>query len=325
MEWEGVWAEETIEMFEHVYGPVPSRRLGRSLGVSPIPSKTCNYSCVYCQLGRTDQMLNERRDFYSPDEILDEIMEAVKEKKEEIDYITFVGEGEPTLYKSLGYLIEETKRKTSIPVAVITNGSLLSRNDVRDDLENVDVLLPSLDASEEETFLKINRPHRGIKFEEMLNGLIEFSRKRKGQLWAEVMLVKGVNDSEKELSGISKILRKVKVDRVYVNVPIRPPAEKWVEVPSDEALVRAHEILGSYVVNEYEMGDFQVGSGDPYEEIIHICERHPMRSDQIENLSKRFSIPFEEMLSQLERDPRVKEIEYRGKKFFLAKEQRRAR
>ncbi len=303
---------------KYVYGPVPSRRLGRSLGVNVIPSKTCNYSCIYCQLGRTDRMTNERRNFFPPEDIFLEIEKSVIENNEDIDYVTFVGEGEPTLCSSLGYLIDKTKA-LSVPVAVITNGSLFYRQDVREELKNVDVVLPSLDVANEEKFIKVNRPHKEVKFNEMVNGLIEFSKIRKGQLWIEVMLVKGVNDTEEELEGIAKILEKVNPDRVYVNVPIRPPAEKWVEIPNDETLIKAHEILKSYVVSGYETNDFHLGNGSVYEEIIQIAARHPLREEQLKNLAQRFSFSLKEILDKLEKDPHVKIIEYRGKRFFLVK------
>ena len=306
--------------YKHVYGPVPSRRLGKSLGVSPIPSKTCNYSCVYCQLGRTDHMTNLRQDFYDPQEILNEILDAVKNNPSGIDYVTFVGEGEPTLCKSLGYLIRETKLRTKLPVAVITNGSLLYMEDVRNDLKDADVVLPSLDADDKETFKKINRPQGEIDFNKMMEGLKVFSKVRNGQLWVEVMLVKGINDGEKHLKGIAGILKEINPDRVYVNVPIRPPAEKWVEIPGEESLVKAHEILHSYVISGYEEGEFHID--DPsklYDEIIKICERHPMREEQIKELAKKFGFSEEEMILKVKNNPAVKIIVYHGKRFFLVK------
>ncbi|MCL4408348.1 MAG: radical SAM protein, partial [Thermotogae bacterium] len=174
-------------------------------------------------MGRTDHFTNVRKDFFDPQEILKEIFQSVEENRSRIDYITFVGEGEPTLCKSIGYLIDQTKL-THLPVAVITNGALLYDEDVRMDLRNADVVLPSLDAGDEETFLKINRPNKEIKFERMVEGLKQFSKIRKGQLWIEVMLVKGLNDSEEEITKIKDILKDVNPDRVYINVPIRPPA-----------------------------------------------------------------------------------------------------
>ncbi len=303
---------------KYVYGPVPSRRLGRSLGVSPIPSKTCNYSCVYCQLGRTDHFTNLRKDFFDPHEILKEIFKSVEENRSQIDYITFVGEGEPTLCKSIGYLIDQAKL-TSLPVAVITNGALLYDEDVRMDLRNADVVLPSLDAGDEQTFLKINRPNKEIKFERMVEGLKQFSKIRKGQLWIEVMLVKGLNDSEEEITKIKNILKDVNPDRVYINVPIRPPAEPWVEIPDEESIAKAHEILESYVISGYETGEFNVDPDHLYDEILKICERHPLREDQIKGICLKFNIGPDEIISKMRNDKSVKEILYHEKRFFVVK------
>ncbi len=304
---------------KYVYGPVPSRRLGRSLGVSPIPSKTCNYSCVYCQLGRTDHFTNTRKDFFDPEEILKEIFQSVSENKSGIDYITFVGEGEPTLCKSLGYLINQAK-STHLPVAVITNGALLYDKDVRIDLKNADVVLPSLDAGCQETFTRINRPYKGINFEMMIDGLKKFSEMRNGQLWIEIMLVKNLNDSEEEILKIESILKEVNPDRIYINVPIRPPAESWVEIPDEESIAKAHEILKSYVISGYEMGEFNISDGTKlYDEVLKICERHPMREDQIKDICLKFGIDPNEVISKMKNDRNVKEIVYHEKHFFVVK------
>ncbi len=222
-------------MMSIVYGPVPSRRLGRSLGVSPIPFKTCNYSCVYCQLGRTTHMTIQRKDFFPPEELLNEIKRAIEaensHRHSEIDFVTFVGEGEPTLCKSLGWLIRKTKEIADIPIAVDTNGSLLYRKDVRDDISQADVVMPSLDAGTAETFRKINRPHRGIVFEAVVEGMGKFRQEYDGEIWVEVMLVKGLNDSEEELEAIKSRLSPLEPNRTYINVPIRPPAEPWAVSP----------------------------------------------------------------------------------------------
>ena len=153
---------------KYVYGPVPSRRLGRSLGIDPIPSKTCNFQCIYCQLGKTTNITNERRDFYGKEEIYKEMEESINQNKEKFDYITFVGSGEPTLCKSLGKLILKAQELSKKPICVITNGSLLYRDDVQDELLFSDVVLPTLDAGDEKLFIKINRPHPSIKYEKII-------------------------------------------------------------------------------------------------------------------------------------------------------------
>lgn len=278
------------EKQKFTYGPVPSRRLGRSLGVSPIPAKTCTYTCVYCQLGRTTNLISARQSFYKKEDILDEILARGKDSR--FDYVTFVGDGEPTLCKDLGWLIEETKKNLQAQTSVITNGSLLSREDVRSDLKHADVVMPTLDAGNEKTFRAVNRPHRGITFDAMLRGLIDFRHEYSGQIWLEVMLVKDVNDSEQELLGLGKAVDMVAPDRVYVVTPIRPPAESWVEPPSPETIIMAQELIGKAIpMVGRESGQF--GSrefGDARQAILEIGSRHPLRQDQANEIEGTFGI-----------------------------------
>jgi len=239
------------------YGPVPSRRLGRSIGVSPIPPKTCSYSCVYCQLGRTNHLQLERESFYPKEEILDDIRKVIE--KSPADYITFVGDGEPTLCKDLGWLIHESKKEFSLPIAVITNGSLLYREDVRNDLKESDVVLPTLDAGTHEVFKKINRPHKNITFEKMLHGLIDFRKEYSGKIWLEVMLVKDLNDTKVALNSTKMAIEEISPDRIYIATPIRPPAESWVEPTIPDRILLAQKILGeSWDITGRESGEFGV-------------------------------------------------------------------
>jgi len=272
--------EEQLENYRFTYGPVPSRRLSRSLGVSPIPAKICSYTCVYCQLGRTTDLTSTRHSFYPREDILAEILG--RGKGTPFDYITFVGDGEPTLCEDLGWLIEETKKNLQARTAVITNGSMLFRNDVRLDLKHADVVMPTLDAGNEKTFRAVNRPHRSITFDTMLQGLIDFRHEYSGQMWLEVMLVKGVNDNEKELQSIGKAVDTVAPDRVYVVTPIRPPAESWVEPPTPETILMAQELIGKAIpIVGRESGQFELEElGDARQAILEIGSRHPLRHDQ---------------------------------------------
>jgi len=313
-----------------VYGPVPSRRLGRSLGVNPIPLKTCNYSCVYCQLGRATQMTNQRRDFFPPEEILNEIkgVMEVKSGRGEIDFVTFIGEGEPTLCKSIGWLIRETKAIADIPIAVDTNGSLLYREDVRNDLSQADVVMPSLDAGTAKTFRRINRPYRGIGFEAVVEGMEKFRQEYDGEIWLEVMLVKGINDSEEELEAIKSRLEKIEPNRIYINVPIRPPAESWAVPPDTEAITLAHTILGDGNVVDIaaeEAGEFYiVGFTNPKDAILAIIRRHPMREEQvIETLNKFELRDVHDDLRRMEESGKIKKVKYREKVFWLTVEGKR--
>jgi wyosine [tRNA(Phe)-imidazoG37] synthetase (radical SAM superfamily) len=220
-----------------------SRRLGRSLGVDVVPLKTCNYSCVYCELGETTNKINERLSFFPKRDILNDVM-RVLDGGMEIDHITFAGDGEPALCKDLGWLIEKIKEITDIPVVVITNGSLLGREDVREDLANADIVIPSLDAADVETFRQINRPCRGLEIDEIVDGLVDFRKSYRGTLYVEVMLVKNFNDSVKALQKIRDAIRRIKPDGVYVLTPVRPTATP-VEPADWEAISKACKIIGS--------------------------------------------------------------------------------
>jgi len=303
-----------------VYGPVPSRRLGQSLGVDPIPFKTCNYNCVYCQLGRTKPLSHERRDFYPPQQILAQVQGALKSHKPgEIDYITFVGQGEPTLCASLGWLIREVKKMIDIPVAVITNGSLLYRADVREELTAADVVMPTLDAADQEIFRRINRPWPKLRISEIIEGMATFREIFDGQLWVEVMLVKGLNDDEQTLLAIRDALSHIHPDKIHINVPIRPPAEAWVEIPDDEAIQWATAILGeaAEIVAPYE-GTFDLSGFTNIEDAVEaIIRRHPMRERRlVETLSKFAPNDVNAALARLESSGRARRRMYRGEAFW---------
>ncbi|HHE08223.1 MAG TPA: radical SAM protein, partial [Chlorobaculum parvum] len=197
----------------YVFGPVSSKRLGQSLGVDLLPSKSCTWNCIYCQLGRTKEYVTERREFYPKEEILAEILETVASGKP-IDWITFVGSGETTLYKGLGWLISEVKKATEIPVAVITNGSLLYLSEVRRELLEADAVLPSLNAGSAELFERIDRPAPGFTFERHVEGLRLFRQEYRGKLWIEAMLIKGVNDSDEAFGELAAVLSEIKPDMI---------------------------------------------------------------------------------------------------------------
>jgi wyosine [tRNA(Phe)-imidazoG37] synthetase (radical SAM superfamily) len=271
----------------HAYGHVPSRRLGRSLGVSPIPPKTCSYNCIYCQLGRTHRQQISRESFYPGEEILNDVQKVIDTSK--TDYITFAGDGEPALCKDIGWLIHQCKKNWQIPVAVITNASLLFMKDVRQDLNESDVVLSKLDAGSEDVFRKLNRPHNSIGFKDMLKGYIDFRQEYPGKIWLEVMLVAGLNDSDASLIDIKKAIERIKPDKIYISVPTRPPAEPWVMPPAPERIIRAHEIIGTASdLTQYESGEFGVFP-DVRTTILEICSRHPLREEQARVIEKKFS------------------------------------
>ncbi|MZQ96352.1 MAG: radical SAM protein [Acidaminobacter sp.] len=304
---------------DYVYGPVPSRRLGLSLGVSPIPKKTCNYACVYCQLGRTDYMTNTRQNYFPVEDILDEA-KAVIEGGTAFDVITIVGEGEPTLYADLGKLIRGLKRLSEKPVAVITNGALLFDVGVQAALLEADLVLPSLDAADEGVFKRINRPHGSLKFDQVIEGLRVFSQKYKGQLWIEIMLVKGINDDEDALSGFKALLETLRYDRLYINTVVRPPAEPEVEAVDPEVMGRAVDILGGLPIDLLESNGFHSDIEDDREAVLSIIKRHPMNQFEIEAfLERRGCDEVKDVLNALRRDPLVATVLYKGYETFRMK------
>ena len=267
---------------KYCYGPVPSRRLGRSLGIDIIPSKTCNYQCIYCQLGKTTHFTNSKIDFFPKEEIMREMEEAITLNEKKTDYITFVGSGEPTLYKNLADLIRFVKDFTKKPISVITNGSLLFQTEVQKALLLADVILPSLDAGDNREFIKINRPHPDLNFSRIIEGMVDFRKKYEGKFWIEVMLMKDINDGKSSLMKIKENIDLINPDRIDINVPIRPPTEKWVSIPDKKIIPLLKEIFGDYYNMNYpEFGEFDVYSSNFKKEFLAIIERHPMRQDQI--------------------------------------------
>ena len=303
-----------------VFGPVPSRRLGQSLGIDPIPSKTCNWNCVYCQLGRSKPMVNVRAEYFPREAMLAEIKETLEShKKGEIDWITFVGSGEPTLHSGLGWLIAEVKKITKIPVAVITNGSLLYLPEIRQELLTADAVMPTLDAGDAETYRKINRPMGELTFERLVDGIIAFRKEYSGKLWPEIMLIKGINDTLEALGLLADTLQRIQPDEVHINLPTRPPAEPWVQPPDDEGLLRATAVLGEIakIVTPIE-GEFDLsGYENITDAVVGIVTRHPMRENQlVANLARWCPDEINETLKKLESDGRIQVVERYGVRFW---------
>jgi wyosine [tRNA(Phe)-imidazoG37] synthetase (radical SAM superfamily) len=226
-----------------VYGPVPSRRLGFSLGVDLLPFKTCSMDCVYCQLGSQGRTTVRRREFVPVRTILAQIRAALAKGKP-VDAITFSGSGEPTLHSGLGRIIAGIRRLTDVKVVLLTNSSSLTGARARRDAAAADIVVPSLDAATPGVFAKINRPHAGLTVEKTINGLIAFRREFKGRIWLEIMLVKGVNDGPAHLRALKKAIARIRPDRVQLNTVVRPPAEKNARPLTRQELEAVREALG---------------------------------------------------------------------------------
>lgn len=274
----------TTPTFRYVFGPVPSRRLGRSLGVDLVPFKTCTYDCVYCQLGRTTNKTLERKEYVPLQDIVSELARKLANEPAP-DYVTLSGSGEPTLYSRLGDAIREIKRITSVPVAVLTNGSLFWDREVRQSVGQADLVLPSLDAGDERLFQYVNRPHPLVRFDEMVAGLELLRREFSGRIWLEVLLLEGVTGSKAEVQKIARLVERIEPDRVQLNTVVRPPAEEFAQaVPRERLEELAREFAGrGEVVAEFHdverSTSFLAAEGD----VLSLLSRRPCSVEDIAN------------------------------------------
>ena len=306
----------------YVYGPIPSRRLGQSLGVDLIPLKTCNWNCVYCQLGRTIPLTNERRQYVPTETVVEQVLTALETHEPgEIDFVSFVGAGEPTLHSDIGTMIRAVKAASDIPVAVITNGAALYLPEVRADISAADVVMPTINAGNEALYRQIARPHPDVTFARYAEGLVAFRREFLGKLWIELMLLKGVNDSVEALRELAMVLRAIQPDEVHITLPTRPPSETWIEPPDEEGIMRATAILGDIAqVVHPSSGTFDLsGHDNVIDAVIGIIKRHPMSQEQLEEaLSNWVPEQVEAALAQLAASGEARQVERLGRLFWTA-------
>jgi wyosine [tRNA(Phe)-imidazoG37] synthetase (radical SAM superfamily) len=262
---------------KYVFGPVPSRRLGNSLGVDLVTLKACTFDCAYCQLGRTTEQTTERRRFVPADEVIAEVQEALASDAA-VDYVTLSGSGEPTLSLDLGKVIGAIKGFTTVPVAVLTNGSLLWREDVRADLAEANLVVPSLDAGTQATFERVNRPAQ-MSLETVARGICDFTLGFGGQVWLEVMIVGGVNDTPEEAAAMVRVLEGARIDRVQLNTVVRAPAEPWAEPVRDERLAELAKALEGLapveIIGRYARRGHARYRGDVDDAILATLARRP--------------------------------------------------
>jgi wyosine [tRNA(Phe)-imidazoG37] synthetase (radical SAM superfamily) len=305
-----------------VFGPVPSRRLGQSLGVNNIPPKHCSYSCVYCQIGRTPHMAAERRRFFAPSDICDAVRRRLEECRRDrvrVDYLTLVPDGEPTLDAELGELLVQL-RELELPVAVITNGSLLNRSDVRSELAAADWVSVKVDAISSRPWRLVDRPHGKLRLDGILEGLRVFAADDRGTLVTETMLVAGINDGEAEIEALAGFLSEIVPAIAYLAVPTRPPAESWVRPPETSRVVSA------YVEMSNRLPRVELLIGEPLEEVaassdverdlLAITAVHPMDDSMVVELGggSREALA---VAADLVTCGRLEQVEYRGRRFFV--------
>lgn len=287
-----------MKTFLHLYGPVPSRRLGRSVGIDLVPHKICTYDCIYCQIGKTTEKTLVRKEYVPVKEIVEEVKRFIKEEASSIDYLSLTGSGEPTLHSQIRSVIEGIKAIPSIPVAVLTNGSLLYEEEVRQDLLHADIVLPSLDAVSSKVFMKINRPRPGFFVEKVIEGLVEFRKVYKGQIWLEILFCKGVNDGKEELLRMKKVMDRIQPDRIHINTVVRPPSEKWAVPLNPEEMEKIKTLFGekASIISEFDRHPPVVSERDIKEEILKILKRRPL---SLSDLSQGMGITRDELEAYL--------------------------
>jgi len=306
------------------FGPVPSRRLGRSLGINNVPLKTCTYSCIYCQAGKTLNMTTKRNPFYAPKAIFNEVKRKVDEahlRNERTDYLTFVPDGEPTLDVKLGMEISMLKQ-IGIPIAVLTNASLIFYNDVKEDLLGVDLVSLTIDAVSEGLWRKVNRPHKALELSAILEGITEFVNDFNGIVISETMFMDGI-DYGTEFEKIADFLGRLKrLDKAYIAIPTRPPTEKWIRPAKEEILNSAFQAFSSKLgqnrveyLTGYEGNAFAF-TGDAEEDLLSITAVHPMRMEAVENFLKEARADWD-VIERLLREHKLVELDYEGETFYI--------
>ncbi len=311
---------------EFVFGPVPSRRLGLSLGVNLIPYKVCTFNCVYCELGKTTELTVERRPYYNADDIESSFTEYIKRVKK-IDYVTFSGSGEPTLNTELSKVIGFVKEHYNYRIAVLTNGSLMFRKDVREDLALADVVIPSLDTVKENTFKKLNMPHNSLTVGSMIDGIARFAEDFAGDVWLEVLFVNGFNDSDEELASLIDALKIIKPTKVQIGTVDRPPSYKTAKRVRQDRMMEIFTVLSTNLPNiSVEMigsfsGDGENFGGDLENSILKLINVRPCSKEE---LSVVFGVEPEIMHSILDKLMNNNKIEiggFSGKEFVVPKRQ----
>ena len=309
------------------FGPVPSRRLGKSIGINNIPPKICTYACLYCQLGRTHHMQIARKEFYKPEEIFTDIkkkLHAAEKNKEHTDYLTFVPDGEPTLDINLGkelqFLWALPLKKKGIKIAVITNASLLWQKDVRDELLYADLISVKIDAITNKTWQQINRPAGSLNLNRILEGIVEFSHSFSGDLVTETMVLQTINDQPSELEKIADFIERLQPKTSYLSIPTRPPAESWVQPASVYTLNTAYHIFKAHRVPTEFLIDYEGSSfgytGDIEENLLSIAAVHPIRKDGVIELLKKANKSWD-VVDKLLKKKQLIEIQYNTTTYYL--------
>jgi wyosine [tRNA(Phe)-imidazoG37] synthetase (radical SAM superfamily) len=264
------------------------------LGVDLVPPKICTYDCVYCQVGKTTKKTLQRKEYVPTEEVLEEVKDFLSKAGTSIDHFSLSGSGEPTLHSRIGSVINGIKGMSAIPVAVLTNGSLLYLEEVRNDVGQADIILPSLDGVSKEVFTRINRPHQGISVEKVVEGLVDFRKVYRGQIWLEILFCKGINDSTNEIHQMKTAVDRIQPDRIHINTVVRPPTESWAVPLTLEEMEEIQAFLGekASIISEFDRHPLSLPEVNVQEEIFRILRRRPL---SLVDLSQRMTIPKEEL------------------------------
>ena len=301
---------------KHIYGPVPSRRLGLSLGVDIVPMKTCSLSCIYCQVGETPQTTITRKEYVSVPEILQELKDYFK-RGQQTDWVTFSGSGEPTLNSGIGAIIKGIRNITDTPICVITNGTLLWDLQVRRDILNTDAVMPSLDSAIDRTFRKINRPHPDLKIDNIIEGLVAFRNVYQGKIWLEILLVAGINDSQEELDALHSAIERISPDSIQLNTVVRPPSVTSVKPVTSERLEEIREQFGEKAEIIASFKDSSMRSEEiEIDDIRRYLKRRPGSVSDISAALHTEEHEVVKILDKLNKSGEIKINEFFGKRFW---------
>lgn len=298
--------------YRFIFGPVPSRRLGISLGVDLLPFKTCSFNCIYCECGKTTDFLNERKEFFPVQDIFNEIKDYLK-NNESPDFLTFSGSGEPTLYSKLGELISMCKKNfPNVKIAIITNSSLFYKEDVRNECSFADVILPSLDSARAETFIKIDRPLDRDKLNLIIYGLIEFRKIYDKEIWLEVFFAQGINDSQEDIDALHEAILKIKPDLVQLNTLDRPPAEFNTKPVSkhflEEVAKRWHDLPVEIISRYKDRSEIENYSSNFEEQLLSAIKRRPLTRSDLTTAFNKPMVEIAKYLDILESEKKIKNI-----------------
>jgi wyosine [tRNA(Phe)-imidazoG37] synthetase (radical SAM superfamily) len=280
--------------------------------VDLVPPKICTYDCVYCQVGKTTEKTLQRKEYIPVEEVLEEVKNFLSKGDASIDHFSLSGSGEPTLHSQIGLVIKGIKGMSPIPVAVLTNGSLLYLEGLRDDLRQADIILPSLDAVSKEVFTRINRPHKEISVEKVVEGLVEFRKVYQGQIWLEILFCKGMNDGRNEIREMKKAVDRIQPDRIHINTVVRPPTEPWAAPLNSEEMEEIQAFFGekASIISEFDRHPLSLPEMNAKEEIFRILKRRPL---SLVDLSQRMAIPKEELEATIQ--PMVEEGKIKTRRF----------